>query len=695
MQTGDPVQGMLTMMDDRSLLAAWLDRRDEEAVRLLCERHAPMVRAAAARAASPDPDEAAQAVFIVLLRRAKSVPAEHLAGWLVQTARRIAANQRRGAARRQRHEQEAARVHHDQHTDVQRGESSEADELRPLLDEGLARLSPARREAIVRYHLAGRSQAEVAAELGCSVDAVKTRIHDGLQQLRTFFTRRGHPVGAAGVLAVFAGEAQAAHVAGTTPALSAACAQAALHPIQAGHAATLATTIGTLSMSAKAVLVACCLLALTGGILGGFALRAADAAAPPAPAPAIATTEVKQPPTPVITTPRDPAANAALVWWRAFGLLSSMDPKLWDQPMLRDLPWQNRPEAEKQFSLSRNAALDLFALGSRRDYAAWGVDAGTEGFYALLPYIIDFRKLHNLQCERARWHAFHRRSAAACDDLITALQAARLFAGHKPFIIEWMVGVSCERTAIVSAAAVLPRLEAGDRERLVRALDALPASGTITEALVQDQIGCMGEFGRIRTRIQGLSLTERMRMLQELQNSVAQDRIDAEQNEKTAIQPILDDAALAAGIDWYQAKMSRLIVISRLPPADRFDQMTKGEKHSEMSTGIWTSFAIPSIESLIKADARLMRSHTQLRLAITMSTGDKWENVRDPTTGKFFTITTERTGEGDNVRVSIGLDGKTDESVLYVGGPPPRKKATATPPKAAVKSPVKNASDDF
>ena len=70
------------------------------------------------------------------------------------------------------------------------------DEARRHLDEALASLSVGRREAVVRFFLEGRPHAEVAAELGCSEDAAKTRVHEGMERLRVFFARRGVVLGA-------------------------------------------------------------------------------------------------------------------------------------------------------------------------------------------------------------------------------------------------------------------------------------------------------------------------------------------------------------------------------------------------------------------------------------------------------------------------------------------------------------------
>ncbi len=67
-------------MDDQSLLDAWHLQRNDDALRNLCERHGALVRAAAVRASSPDPDETTQAVFILLTRRAGSLSGSQFGG---------------------------------------------------------------------------------------------------------------------------------------------------------------------------------------------------------------------------------------------------------------------------------------------------------------------------------------------------------------------------------------------------------------------------------------------------------------------------------------------------------------------------------------------------------------------------------------------------------------------------------------
>lgn len=132
-----------------------------------------------------------------------------------------------------------------------------------LLDEGLARLSPARREAILRFHLQGRTQAEVAAELGCSEDAVKTRVHEGITALRAFFARRGLALSAAAIASGLSAEASAA-----SADIPAACASAAIHPSTAASAAGLASGVATTMIVAKfAVISGILAIVLSAGVV--------------------------------------------------------------------------------------------------------------------------------------------------------------------------------------------------------------------------------------------------------------------------------------------------------------------------------------------------------------------------------------------------------------------------------------------
>src|SRR5688572_26982196 len=89
---------------DVQLLSAFTAARGEEAFAEIVRRHGPMVLAACRRVLGDrdDADDAFQATFLVLARKANAIRGSNLAGWLyavaVRTARgvRIMRDRRRG-----------------------------------------------------------------------------------------------------------------------------------------------------------------------------------------------------------------------------------------------------------------------------------------------------------------------------------------------------------------------------------------------------------------------------------------------------------------------------------------------------------------------------------------------------------------------------------------------------------------------
>ena len=258
---------------DRDLLGAWGKDHDETSFQILCQRHAGLVLSACRRLQSPEGDEATQAVFVILARKPQSVAdPERLAGWLLGTARRVVGHQQRAARRRQRHEQKAA-MEGVRIWTADSAESPDWSEARLVLDEALSRLSPARREAVARFYLQQKPLAVVAAELGCSVDAVKNRIHVGLEQLRSAFAKRGVALSVTVLTSGLASEATA-----IDPAFALTCSQAAVSP--AGPAATLAHGAQT-AMFIKTVTLAACACVLVGSLVTASLMYGADSSPAP------------------------------------------------------------------------------------------------------------------------------------------------------------------------------------------------------------------------------------------------------------------------------------------------------------------------------------------------------------------------------------------------------------------------------
>jgi DNA-directed RNA polymerase specialized sigma24 family protein len=95
--------GTLVGMAEGQLLERFLSRRDEAAFELIVARHGPMVLGVCRRILN-DPDDmedAFQATFLVLVRKAHSLRRSDLLGnWLYGVAHRVAVRARANGARR-------------------------------------------------------------------------------------------------------------------------------------------------------------------------------------------------------------------------------------------------------------------------------------------------------------------------------------------------------------------------------------------------------------------------------------------------------------------------------------------------------------------------------------------------------------------------------------------------------------------
>src|SRR5262249_21719381 len=139
-------------------------RHDEDAFARLVGRHGAMVLGVCRRLLrdEQDAEDAFQAVFLVLARRAGSVGwRESGGGWLCGVAHRVATKARGRAARRRACERKAASMRAERTGAAETGE-----EIGGPLDEELRRLPEKYRLPVVLCFLEDNSHAEAAARLG-------------------------------------------------------------------------------------------------------------------------------------------------------------------------------------------------------------------------------------------------------------------------------------------------------------------------------------------------------------------------------------------------------------------------------------------------------------------------------------------------------------------------------------------------
>src|SRR5438874_13743064 len=99
--------GTVSGLCEWQLLERYLELRDEAAFEALVSRHGPMVLGVCRRmlADQADAEDAFQATFLVLVRRARQLgPRDAIGPWLYGVAARVALRARARAARRRRHE---------------------------------------------------------------------------------------------------------------------------------------------------------------------------------------------------------------------------------------------------------------------------------------------------------------------------------------------------------------------------------------------------------------------------------------------------------------------------------------------------------------------------------------------------------------------------------------------------------------
>jgi RNA polymerase sigma factor (sigma-70 family) len=270
---------------DGELLACFIERREETAFAALLRRHGPMVLGVCQRILrNPhDADDAFQATFLVLVRKADSVsPREAVGNWLYGVAYRTALEARTRIARQHARERELVDTYcPERHDDCW-------PELQAVLDRELHRLPDKYRLAVVLCDVEGRSRKEVARQLAIPEGTLSSRLATARKKLSARLTRVGFTLTSVALASLLAENAAMAFV---PPALfhsttKAAVLLAAQHTLAAGvvSATVTALTEGVVKTMfvAKiktAMMVVCSVTVLglgTGGVLYQTRAGAAD-----------------------------------------------------------------------------------------------------------------------------------------------------------------------------------------------------------------------------------------------------------------------------------------------------------------------------------------------------------------------------------------------------------------------------------
>jgi RNA polymerase sigma factor (sigma-70 family) len=265
-------------LSDGELLERFVGVRDEAAFGAMVRRHGPMVLGVCRRVLRhhEDAEDAFQAAFLILARKAAGVRRESLGSWLYTVAYH-AALEARTTSRRRAIERQVGEMPHPEVL------PEEVQDWRPLLDRELHRLPEKYRAAVVLCDLEGKPRKAAARELGVPEGTLSSRLAMAHRMLARRLAKCGLSLSGA-TLAV--GLAQSATAAVPVPLLSSTVAAAA--SIAAGGAA-MATpaamlmkgVLKTMFATKLKIVVATFLITAMIGAGGGIAYQAAGQSAPP------------------------------------------------------------------------------------------------------------------------------------------------------------------------------------------------------------------------------------------------------------------------------------------------------------------------------------------------------------------------------------------------------------------------------
>jgi RNA polymerase sigma factor (sigma-70 family) len=186
-------------LDDAQLLHRFSTQRDESAFTTLVQRYGAMVWGLCVRrlGETPEAEDAFQATFLVLVRKAASLRGPQLLGpWLYGVAYRTTMKLRGQRARLAARESPLPEQLAEERTEPMWSD------LRPILDEEINRLPTKYRLSVLLCYLQGLSSEEAARRLECAKGTIFSRLSRARDLLRRRLLHRGVDL-SAGALTIF------------------------------------------------------------------------------------------------------------------------------------------------------------------------------------------------------------------------------------------------------------------------------------------------------------------------------------------------------------------------------------------------------------------------------------------------------------------------------------------------------------
>jgi len=288
--------GAIGSLSDGQLLEHFVARCEEAVFELLVRRHGPMVWGVCRRILRDhhDAEEAFQATFLVLARRAAAVePRDRVGNWLYGVAYQTARKARATRTKRRGWEGQV--------TDLPEPEAIRDggwDDLLPHLDRELGRLPPKYRAPIILCDLEELTHKQAAEQLGLPVGTVSGRLSRARAMLARRLSRTGVSLTGGSVAVLLAQDAASAGIPAwliestVRPASLIAAGRGAMVEVVSAEVAALTREVMKSMMLFKLKTVSAFLLVGFALVAGGTGLSfRARAAAAPNPHPQVATSQ--------------------------------------------------------------------------------------------------------------------------------------------------------------------------------------------------------------------------------------------------------------------------------------------------------------------------------------------------------------------------------------------------------------------
>jgi hypothetical protein len=321
----------------------------------------------------------------------------------------------------------------------------------------------------------------------------------------------------------------------------------------------------------------------------------------------------------------DPGANAALKYWQAFATLprftAAEQDKLMAERVSLPLDAQLRHMLE-----GAKYSLDMMRRGAVLPRCEWAIGWADEGLGNLLPYLDGASQLSALACLRARIQFEEGQSLEAANDVLAAMTMSRHITvdGSLP---SFVTSHAIERRLSELLARYLPRLDAATLKHLKKRLAALPAVGSLADAVRQEQFLETGWF--VRKIKEAKDEASALAFLRSVWGSPDESRALIADCGGTAARVVKYTEELRS---WYPTLAKQMDL-----PLDQFEKQQEAAALKLAANPMYKRF-VPAIVRCrwLEAQAQVRRSLLLAALAVQLDGRAALKNHTDPVVGGSF-----------------------------------------------------------